>query len=83
MVQAEPDANALLRVLEPFVIHDVTPHRIEVAAPRGGEEGVLQIDLFFSAAADLATRIEARLATMVTVRTAQLLPLPHMVDVAA
>ncbi|MEP9379535.1 hypothetical protein ABLE91_22680 [Aquabacter sp. CN5-332] len=83
MVEAEPEANALLRVLEPFVIHDVLPHRVDVAAPDGARDGALRLDLHFCASADLAARLEARLATMVTVRHIRLMRTGMAVEAAA
>lgn len=62
-VEAAPDANVLLRLLEPFVIHDVLPHRIEAAH----EADALMVELEFTAAPDLAVRLENRLRAMVPV----------------
>ena len=67
VVEAEPDANGLLRLLEPFVIHDVLPHRIDIAHHTDGD-GALAVELEFSAEIDLALRLEARLRAMVSVR---------------
>lgn len=83
MVEAEPEANALLRILEPFVIHDVLPHRVDVTAPEAAGEGALRLDLHFYASADLAARLEARLATMVTVRHIRLMSTGMTVEAAA
>ncbi len=63
VVEATPDANVLLRLLEPFVIHDVLPHRIDVA--HGPES--LAVELEFTATPDLAVRLENRLRVMVPV----------------
>ncbi|WP_127090571.1 hypothetical protein [Aquabacter cavernae] len=71
IVEAEPDTNALLRVLEPFVIHNVLPVRMDTECPDGAE--CLRVAIHFAAPDDLAARLEARLATMVTVRAAHLL----------
>lgn len=68
LVEAEPHANMLLRLLEPFVIHDVLPGRIHSAA----DDDALRVELDFSAAADLAVRLRGRLAVMVGVRDAAL-----------
>ncbi|MFG1344189.1 hypothetical protein V5F59_04795 [Xanthobacter autotrophicus DSM 431] len=67
-VEAEGDPNALLRLLEPFVIHAVLPHRVDCAASAGG----LSVEVEFSAPPDLALRLKMRLATMVCVRDAEL-----------
>lgn len=70
VVEAEPGANMLLRLLEPFVIHDVLPARTHGAADADG----LRVDVTFRAPADLALRLHGRLAGMVGVRTARLEP---------
>ncbi|TCT05077.1 hypothetical protein [Aquabacter spiritensis] len=70
-LDVEPGPNALLRVLEPFVIHDVMPCRIDLA-PEGGEDGAVRIDIHFSAPSPLAERLEGRLAASVVVRAARL-----------
>lgn len=72
VVEAEPDTNALLRVLEPFVIHDVVPARVDAARHGAEDEAVLRLDILFDAEEPLAARLAARLATMVTVRTCRL-----------
>ncbi len=63
VVEAAADANVLLRLLEPFVIHDVLPHRIDVAHL----DDVLAVELVFTAGPDLAIRLENRLRAMVSV----------------
>lgn len=68
VVDAEPDANALLRLLEPFVIHDVLPERVDVSHERRGPLAGLSVELQFCASADLAARLAARLEAMVSVR---------------
>lgn len=73
--EAAPDSNALLRLLEPFVIHDVLPHRVDCAA----DGDALSIELEFSANADLATRLLMRLSTMVCVRDAALVAVERVV----
>lgn len=69
-VEAEPDANLLLRLLEPFVIHDVLPRRVDCAATAGA----LAVELEFAAAEAVAVRLRQRLAVMVGVREAALAP---------
>lgn len=71
VVEAEPASNALLRLLEPFVIHDVLPHRIDCASDREA----CAVELEFTATADLATRLHMRLSTLVCVRDAALVPI--------
>ncbi|QRG08764.1 hypothetical protein EZH22_11050 [Xanthobacter dioxanivorans] len=70
VVEAEPDPNSLLRLLEPFVIHDVLPHRIDCASTAEA----CAVELEFTATADLATRLHMRLSTLVCVRDAALAP---------
>lgn len=70
LVEAEPETNALLRVLEPFVIHNVLPARVDAECP--AEAGVVRIAVHFEAPDDLALRLEARIATLVCVREARL-----------
>ncbi len=70
VVEAAPDANVLLRLLEPFVIHDVLPHRIDVAH----EADALMVELEFTAGPDLAVRLENRLRAMVAVTDVAMAP---------
>ncbi|WP_051356963.1 hypothetical protein [Azorhizobium doebereinerae] len=77
VVEATPDPNVLLRLLEPFVIHDVLPHRVDVAYCGGA----LCVELEFTAAPDLALRLEGRLRVMVPVSDVEMVRLgeglPH------
>ncbi|MEP9353027.1 hypothetical protein ABLE93_05440 [Xanthobacter sp. KR7-65] len=72
-VEAEPETNLLLRLLEPFVIHDVLPSRIDCAATGDG----LSVELEFTAAEALAIRLHQRLSVMVGVRDAALATVGH------
>lgn len=74
VVEAEPTPNALLRLLEPFVIHDVLPLSMESRTRGDG----LRLVLTFHAGPDLAERLKMRLAVMPAVRSASL----EAVDVA-
>lgn len=76
---AEAAANALLRVLEPFVIHDVLPLRIETRT----EADALHVAIHFHAPADVAERLRARLSVMVAVCHAELLLPSARTDIAA
>ncbi|MFG1479499.1 hypothetical protein V5F53_12660 [Xanthobacter sp. V4C-4] len=60
VVEAEPAANVLLRLLEPFVVHDVLPLRMDSEV----EAEALRLSLAFHADADLAERLKMRLAVM-------------------
>lgn len=79
VVEAEPSSNALLRLLEPFVIHDVLPG--SVRSDHVGE--VLSIEIAFSAGPDLAARLLARMEAMVAVRAAALAPCDMPLSAAA
>ncbi len=68
VVTADADANVLLRLLEPFVIHDVLPQSL--GAERVG--GVLELTVLFCAPADLASRLKMRLAVMPMVHATRL-----------
>jgi hypothetical protein len=69
-VAAEADPNLLLRLLEPFVIHDVLPSAVTCAADARG----LSATLDFSAEPAVAERLRMRLAVTVGVRAAELAP---------
>lgn len=69
-VVAEPDTNLLLRLLVPFVIHDVLPSRVDCSA--GAD--ALAVIIEFSAEDAVAVRLGQRLGVMVGVRTADLAP---------
>ncbi|MFG1402188.1 hypothetical protein [Xanthobacter sediminis] len=66
LVEAEPAPNALLRLLEPFVVHDILPLRLESRA----EGDALRLFIAFSAESDLAQRLRMRLCAMPAVRSA-------------
>ncbi|MEW6257332.1 MAG: hypothetical protein AB1592_15370 [Pseudomonadota bacterium] len=70
VIETEPETNALLRVLEPFVIHNVLPARVDAECP--GEAGAVRITVHFDAPDALAQRLEARISTLVCVREARL-----------
>lgn len=67
-VEADPDTNLLLRLLEPFVIHDVLPQRVDCAA--GAD--ALSVELVFSSEEAVAVRLHQRLSVMFGVRDAAL-----------
>lgn len=60
VVEADPSPNVLLRLLEPFVIHDVLPLRAESRADGPG----LRLAVTFRAAPDLAERLKMRLSVL-------------------
>lgn len=67
-VAAEPNTNLLLRLLEPFVIHDVLPSRLDCTTD--GDE--LTVVIEFAAEDAVAVRLSQRLGVMVGVRAALL-----------
>lgn len=64
------EVNALLRLLEPFVVHDVNPVRIVSDVRPDGFE----VTVAFRADADLARRLEQRVGAQVSVASARLRP---------
>ena len=65
-VHLDPDPNALARLLEPFVIHDVMPARLEAVHDPG--VGDCQVVVEFAADTDLVRRLGDRLEGMHAVR---------------
>ncbi|MFG1422425.1 hypothetical protein [Roseixanthobacter liquoris] len=66
VLEAEPESNVLLRLLEPFVIHNVLPDHLDVARLEDG----ISVELLFRAPEAVAERLEARMQAMVGVRDA-------------
>ncbi|HQS49294.1 MAG TPA: hypothetical protein PK706_23105 [Xanthobacteraceae bacterium] len=66
VLEAEPESNVLLRLLEPFVIHNVLPDHLDVARL----EECISVELVFRAPKAIAERLEARMQAMVGVRDA-------------
>lgn len=79
LVVGAANANALLRLLEPFVVHDVTPVRIVCEVTPAG----LEASLDFDADADLAERLRQRLAALVVVASARLVTVAGQLEAAA
>lgn len=73
VVDVGPETNLLLRLLEPFVIHDVLPSRVACANTGDG----LTVEIVFAAPTDLALRLHGRLSVIVGVRDAALSPAGH------
>ena len=65
-ILAEPDPNALARLFEPFVIHNVLPERFSADVGPTGADYLVRIE--FLAGADLARRLFDRIAAIVAVR---------------
>lgn len=64
-IRTEARADALARLLEPFVVNDVAPSRIEAHAPAG--EPDYRVTIEFAAEADLAHKLAARLTALYVV----------------
>lgn len=71
-VEAEPQTNLLLRLLEPFVIHDVLPEH--VGATRTAD--ALRVEIVFPASPDVAERLRGRLSVMIGIAAVDLAPAP-------
>jgi hypothetical protein len=71
-VEAEADPNALLRLLEPFVIHAVLPLSLTSRVDDAG----LSAEIEFQAGPEVAARLAARLGVMVPVRRVALAAVP-------
>ncbi|MDQ0304450.1 hypothetical protein [Ancylobacter polymorphus] len=77
VVEADAHPNLMLRLLEPFAIHDVQPTRIRLDGPADGKIdpahlGTLRAEIAFVAGPELAERLWARIDVMVPVRTSHL-----------
>jgi hypothetical protein len=65
-IHAEPNPNALARIVAPFVIHDVLPQRLAADGDPAGADYVVSIE--FAAGAEVALRLGDRIAAMPVVR---------------
>lgn len=77
VVEADAHPNLMLRLLEPFAIHDVQPTRIRLDGPEDGNThivdcGDMRAEIAFLASHELAERLWARIDVMVPVRTSHL-----------
>lgn len=77
VVEADAHPNLMLRLLEPFAIHDVQPTRIRLDGPADGKVdpanlGDMRAEIAFVASHELAERLWARIDVMVPVRTSHL-----------
>jgi hypothetical protein len=66
VLEAEPESNVLLRLLEPFVIHNVLPDHLDVARL----EDAISVEVLFRAPEAIAQRLAARMQVTVGVRGA-------------
>lgn len=69
-VETEPRLDALSRLLESFVIHDVLPGAVRMFH----HTDALRVEIDFRADADLARRLLLRSQAMVSVRDAACVP---------
>lgn len=76
VVEADAHPNLMLRLLEPFSVHNVQPTRVRMEAAEApldsGHLGLLRAELSFTAPTDLAERLWARIDVMVPVRNSLL-----------
>jgi len=77
LVEADAHPGALLRLLEPFAIHEVQPIRLRVDGPADGridpfEPAAMHAEIAFAAPEEVAERLRARIDAMVPVRAARL-----------
>lgn len=77
VVEADAHPNLMLRLLEPFAIHDVQPTRVRLDGPEDGRIdpanlGDMRAEIAFVAPVEVAERLWARIDVMVPVRTSHL-----------
>ncbi|MCJ8145155.1 hypothetical protein MKI84_19720 [Ancylobacter sp. A5.8] len=86
VVEADAHPNLMLRLLEPFAIHDVQPTRVRIDGPADGRIdpanlGDMRAEIAFVAPVELAERLWARIDVMVPVRSSHLVS--NMANTAA
>ncbi|WAC28720.1 MULTISPECIES: hypothetical protein [unclassified Ancylobacter] len=77
VVEADAHPNLMLRLLEPFAIHDVQPTRVRLDGPEDGRIdpahlGDMRAEIAFVAPVEVAERLWARIDVMVPVRSSHL-----------
>ena len=77
VVEADAHPNVLLRLMEPFAIHEVLPTHMRVDGPADGRvdivaPGTLVAEIAFAAAQAVAERLCARIGAMPAVRGSRL-----------
>ncbi|WP_428031759.1 hypothetical protein [Ancylobacter sp.] len=77
VVEADAHPNLMLRLLEPFAVHDVQPTRIRLDGPADGKIdpahlGTMRAEIAFVAGPEIAERLWARIDVMVPVRASHL-----------
>lgn len=86
VVEADAHPNLMLRLLEPFAVHNVQPTRIRLDGPEDerldpADLGNMRAEIAFNAPVDLAERLWARIDVMVPVRSSHLVS--NMANTAA
>lgn len=87
VVEADAHPNLMLRLLEPFAIHNVQPTRVRLDAPEDArldpaDLRPMRAEIGFTAPVELAERLWSRIDVMVPVRSSHLVSSAVM-DVAA
>ncbi|MBS7543515.1 hypothetical protein [Ancylobacter oerskovii] len=77
VVEADAHPNLMLRLLEPFAVHDVQPTRVRMDGPADGavdmaDLGLLRAEIAFTAPVEVAERLWSRIDVMVPVRASHL-----------
>ena len=77
VVEADAHPNLMLRLLEPFAVHDVQPTRVRLDGPEDGKTHItdcadMRAEIAFVAPVELAERLWARIDVMVPVRSSHL-----------
>lgn len=86
VVEADAHPNLMLRLLEPFAIHNVQPTRVRLDGPEDerldpADLGNMRAEIAFTAPVELAERLWARIDVMVPVRASHLVS--NMANTAA
>ena len=77
VVEADAHPNLMLRLLEPFAIHDVQPTRVRMDGPADGVIDManlasMRAEIAFIAPIEVAERLWSRIDVMVPVRASHL-----------
>ncbi|WP_246546071.1 hypothetical protein [Ancylobacter defluvii] len=77
VVEADAHPNLMLRLLEPFAVHDVQPTRLRMDGPADGvidmaDLGQMRAEIAFTAPVEVAERLWSRIDVMVPVRSSHL-----------
>lgn len=77
VVEADAHPNLMLRLLEPFAIHDVQPTKVRLDGPADGvidmaDLAPMRAEIAFTAPVEVAERLWSRIDVMVPVRASHL-----------